>query len=178
MSSKHLGGHRNITHLDEGVLSYLKKKYDIKTMVDVGCGPGGMEEIAQKLNINWKGIDGDENIKNYSIVICDFEKDTLDIDNVDLIWSIEFLEHVWEKYMDNYMNIFKKGKYVFCTAAPPGKPGHHHVNCQTINYWIKKFDEYGFTYINEENNECKKMSTMRREFVKECSMFFINRNLN
>ena len=178
MSEKHLGGHLNITHVDKGVLQYLKNTYNISTMCDVGCGPGGMESIAHKLNITWRGIDGDANVKKNNITICDFEKGTVDIDNVDLAWSVEFLEHVYEKYMDNYMNIFKKAKYVFCTAAPPGKPGHHHVNCRTSEYWIQKFKNIGFTYLDKETINCKKHSTMKREFVQECGLFFINKNIN
>jgi 2-polyprenyl-3-methyl-5-hydroxy-6-metoxy-1,4-benzoquinol methylase len=103
---EHIGGHSNKTHTDEGVLKYLKKKYNITSMIDVGCGPGGMSRIAAKYKIKWTGVDGDpETLKhNSAIQLCDFEKDT---QATDLIWSVEFLEHVWEEFMDNYMNILK-----------------------------------------------------------------------
>ena len=42
----HLGGHDNETHLDNGVLDYMISKYKIESYVDVGCGPGGMVELA------------------------------------------------------------------------------------------------------------------------------------
>ena len=34
----HLGGHLNKTHTDRGTLLYLKNKYNIKSMIDIGCG--------------------------------------------------------------------------------------------------------------------------------------------
>ena len=37
---KHLGGHLNKTHVDRGSLEILKRRFDIKSMLDIGCGPG------------------------------------------------------------------------------------------------------------------------------------------
>ena len=47
----HLGGHGNTTHLDINTLKYLKKKYDIRTMVDgmrkcQGVATHGKEEAS------------------------------------------------------------------------------------------------------------------------------------
>lgn len=169
----HLGGHCNITHTDEGVLKYLIQQYNISSVIDIGCGPGGMKSVCSKHGIEWTGVDGDKKVKDKVTHLIDFEKDTLrDEVSFDLAWSIEFLEHVFEKYQDNYMKCFQKAKYVFCTAAPPGKPGHHHVNCRDKQYWIDVFEKYGFKYDEEITNICKKNSTMKREFVQECGMFF------
>ena len=55
----HLGGHLNKVHTDRATLMYLKEKYQIKTMIDVGCGPGDMTEIAAGRGIDAMGIDGD-----------------------------------------------------------------------------------------------------------------------
>ena len=38
----HLGGHMNKTHLDKGALAWIKNKFNAKTYLDIGCGPGGM----------------------------------------------------------------------------------------------------------------------------------------
>lgn len=169
----HLGGHCNMTHTDEGVLTYLIERYNIGNVIDIGCGPGGMKNVCSKHGVKWTGVDGDENVKALVTHLIDFEKETLrDDSSFDLAWSVEFLEHVFEKYQDNYMRCFQKAKYVFCTAALPGKPGHHHVNCRDKQYWINVFEKYGFQYDEEITNICKKHSTMRREFVQECGMFF------
>lgn len=112
------------------MLLYLIKHYNISSVFDIGCGPGGMKSVCSKHGIEWTGVDGDTKVQDKLTHLIDFEKETLvDDSSFDLAWSIEFLEHVFEKYQDNYMKCFQKAKYVFCTAAPPGKGGHHHVNC-------------------------------------------------
>ncbi len=90
----------------------------------------------------------------------------------DLGYSVEFLEHVEEQYMDNYMYVFCGCKYVVCTAAPPGKRGHHHVNCQDTQYWIDIFAYYGFDYNEEETEYIRRKSSMTREFMRSYGMFF------
>ena len=31
--------------LDESLLKYVKERFKVKTMLDIGCGPGGMKEV-------------------------------------------------------------------------------------------------------------------------------------
>jgi len=47
---KHLGGHQNKTHLDVGTLEFFKSTFNIKSMLDIGCGPGGMVNLAQEMD--------------------------------------------------------------------------------------------------------------------------------
>jgi cyclopropane fatty-acyl-phospholipid synthase-like methyltransferase len=179
VNTKHLGGHAGITHLDFGCISYLKHRFSIKTMLDIGCGPGGMNEIANQLDIEWTGIDGDKCVLSFNknILIHDFTKNKhVYIGEYDIAWSCEFLEHIYEKYMDNYMSSFLKCKYVFVTHAPPNKEGHHHVNCKDANYWISNFNKYEFFHDRHITEQCKIHSTMKREFVRNNGLFFINKN--
>jgi len=68
---------------------------------------------------------------------------------VDLVWSSEFLEHVDEKYIDNFMSAFSKAtSMVVVTYATPGQGGHHHVNENTEAYWIGQFESHGFRIDN------------------------------
>ena len=90
----------------------------------------------------------------------------------DLIWSVEFLEHVEEKYIDNYIDAFKSGKYVICTHAQPGQAGHHHVNCKPKSYWIDLFAKHGLFYSEEFTNQMKESSTMGKPFIKRNGLFF------
>ena len=162
MVEKHLGSHGYKTWTDEGVLKFLHKKFDVKSMVDVGCGPGGMEELAVKIGIDWTGIEGDESVKKENTILHDFTKGKIEnISSFDLAWSVEFLEHVEEKYMNNYMHVFCKCKYIICTAAPPGWGGTHHVNEQNSEYWIQKFSEHGFSYDEEVTKMARIKSTMK-----------------
>jgi len=177
----HLGGHLNKTHNDRGTLSFLISEYGIKSFLDVGCGPGGMVALAGMRELDAMGIDGDWEVpkeKDTFILIHDFTTGPCLTTKAefDLGWSVEFLEHVEEKYQDNYMQAFALCKYVVCTAAPPGYPGHHHVNCQPQEYWHKVFDKYGFDYDDAVTQRIRMQeSTMQKPFMQTTGMFFRRR---
>jgi SAM-dependent methyltransferase len=180
----HLGGHGGVTHTDVGVLSLIKGKYDIKSMLDIGCGPGGMMEIAWSLDIYSEGIDGDYTVDRGDrispfVTIHDFTKGPSPVDKrFDLIWSVEFLEHVEEKYMDNYMKDFQLGKYVLLTFNRGlHEGGHHHVNCQEEDYWVKAFEERGFMVDWEMTKNIREASTMKKPFIRNTGLFLVNTNL-
>ena len=164
----HLGGHKNKTHLDEGTIDYLIKKFKPKTFLDIGCGPGGMVSVASNKGLKAKGIDGDWLVERDAnlqdkIHIHDYTQGPSKIGGkYDLVWSTEFLEHVDEQYQKNYMTDFAKGKWALVTFAPPGKGGHHHVNCQTAEYWIDVFANYGFEYDDVTTQTVRKATTMGR----------------
>lgn len=169
----HLGGHYNRTHIDTNTLRYLVNKFKVKSFLDVGCGPGGMVKAAKDRGLYARGIDGDPKvcIGNPDIFHHDYSlgKEEI-IDKVDLIWSVEFLEHIDEKYLPNVINTFKKAGVVFCTANEG--PGHHHVNRKPISYWIKLFKDNGFEFLEEDTNYIRSNSSMAREFVKNTGMLF------
>lgn len=170
----HLGGHQNITNVDTQILPYVVKKYKIKSMIDIGCGPGGMRDVANSLKISWTGVDGDFTLANKdNMIIHDFSKSKLDINSkFDLAWSSEFLEHIEEKYIDNYMPVFARADIVIVTAAMPGTPGHHHVNCRDLDYWYEVFKNYNMIYDETETNSLKQISDMRKGFFKRHGFCF------
>ena len=179
----HLGGHENETHIDEGALNYLLNKFNIKSFLDIGCGPGGMVELAYKKNLKSIGIDGDFTLKRERpefYITHDYTTGPAPLNDEiwDLGWSCEFLEHVEEKYMDNYMDSFLKCKYIIITHALPGQGGHYHVNEQTPNYWFIKFGERGFLFDLKTTNEVRQASTMKERFMRTTGLFFWNGNLN
>jgi len=175
--ANHLGGHCNVTHIDKGTLSYLKDTFNIKNVLDIGCGPGLMKDICKELNIEWTGIDGDPNCIKENTIHHDYTISPYNHENnfYDLAWSIEFLEHVDERYINNYIKYFQKCKIICITHALPGKNGHHHVNCQLPNYWIDIFEKNGFTYSEKHTEEIRKKTTMNREFIKNTGMVFIKK---
>lgn len=186
MLEEHLGGHNNKTHIDVGALHWLASTFNIKTFLDIGCGPGGMVQLANKTGLSGYGIDGDYTLERYDpnkFLIHDFTKGPAPLTSkYDIGWSVEFLEHVYEEYMPNYMQSFQQCKYAIVTYAPPGWSGHHHVNLQEEKYWIGKFKEYGFTYSENYTQQLRDNSTMnypkkpRKAFVKNRGLFLINEN--
>ncbi|MCW0216932.1 MAG: class I SAM-dependent methyltransferase [Prosthecobacter sp.] len=172
---RHLGGHRNVTHTDAGALAWLQFKFNIKSMVDIGCGPGGMQAIARGMSIQWQGIDGDPQLKREAVIIHDYCTSSLELAPVDLAWSVEFLEHVEESYIPNFMKTFACARYSFVTHALPGKKGWHHVNCQKPDYWIDVFAYHGFMFDQNATQELRSRSTMKRDFVRANGLFFRNK---
>ena len=82
--------------------------------------------------------------------------------------------------MPNYMKTFQCAKSAVVTYAPPGWNGHHHVNLQEEDYWVAKFEEYGFILNESKTKELRANSTLnlgkkgRKAFVKNRGLFFDN----
>ena len=159
----HLGGHQGKTHIDEGALQWLVN-LGIKSFIDIGCGPGGMVELAKNKGLRTIGVDGDYTLTRFDpnyFVIHDYTKGSPIIhEDYDVAWSVEFLEHVEEKYMANYMDTFKCAKSAVVTYAPPGWNGHHHVNLQEEDYWIARFEENGFKLDESRTKYLRHNSTL------------------
>jgi hypothetical protein len=164
VDENHLGGfiiENDPATFTPNLWKYICEHYEIKTAVDVGCGMGyAIKEFLKYCNFI-EGIDGSLYVKENSsfkdnIIYHDFSKEKyIPTKKYDLAWSSEFLEHVEEKYMDNYFSIFQKSKYCAVTYADIGQSGHYHVNCQNKNYWIEKFNQYGFTFLENDTKILK-----------------------
>ena len=175
---KHLGGHAGITHIDPGVLRYFITNHSVKSMLDVGCGPGGQVFEAKKLGLEAHGIDGDYTLdrgkdKNF-FTLHDYTKGPSNLlKKVDLVWSVEFLEHVQEQFIPHFLPDLKSGKFLVVTFARPHETGgHHHVNCNTQEYWIEKIQDDFFKFDETLTNEVKKVSTMTRDFIRNSALVF------
>ena len=174
---KHLGGHGNKCHTDEGILDFFIKEYHIDSFLDVGCSTGEMVELAGNKSLWSLGVDGDYTLSRAcSFILHDYTLGSLVINqSFDLSWCVEFLEHVEEQYIPNFMETFKSVKYLVITHALPEQTyRYHHVNCQSFDYWLEQFKQYGFTYEPELTNTMKKASTMAREFIQNTGRCFRN----
>lgn len=176
----HLGGHEYETHVDEGATNYLIDNLNIKSVVDIGCGPGGMVELFKKKGLKVLGLDGDFTLERpdfikENVVVHDFTTGPYQLDDIyDLAWTVEFVEHVDEKYMQNFIDVFKQCRYVIMTHALPGQPGHHHVNCQHAGYWLNVMEKNGFQAQPFTLQNVRAASTMRERYIRQQSLFFKN----
>jgi hypothetical protein len=94
----------------------------------------------------------------------------------DAVWSVEFLEHVEERYLPNVMVclILARPSMVVASAAPPGKSGHHHVNLQPQEYWEEWFASFGYVFCPDATQELRACSTMEREFIRERGIVLVS----
>jgi SAM-dependent methyltransferase len=178
MIPDHLGGHLDFTAMLVPTFQFIKNKYNIKSMLDVGCGPAGMVEYANYDGVYALGIDGDFSLpkKDY-VLFHDFTTGKIELNKkFDLIYTTEFFEHVDKIHMHNFLCLFENAKYAFVSAAPPGQGGHHHVNEQSKQFWIDILEEYGLTYLAKESDEIS--LTSEDNLVRKNSMFFVNKNFD
>lgn len=148
--------HEKNIHSFEGA----KKALDIifsdgflpKSLIDVGCGAGFWLLAASKCGVTKiQGIDGIKAdqlmIDDSYILVADLSKDYSDLfsEKYDVALCLEVAEHLGEKYATNFIkNLVELSDTILFSAAIPGQPGQHHVNCQWPDYWQAKFNEHGF----------------------------------
>ena len=103
------------------VWDYLISKYNIKSVIDVGCGRGFSSLYFKSAGCSVVGVDGSQRAKDSSLIPenfyhHDYSKGKSEISgDFDLAWSCEFVEHVEEQYIPNFMEDFKKAKYLAIT---------------------------------------------------------------
>ena len=156
----------------------IGKMYQIRSVVDFGCGLGcylegfkkaGATDIRgfevsydnAKLHMSKDIVD---NISQNNIM------DRIDCGTFDLSMSVEVAEHILpetsEIFIDNMVRA--SNKYILFTAAPPGQGGTCHINEKPMLYWANLFKDRGFEAsqldIDNIRNELKKIPFRRRSF--------------
>lgn len=135
----------------------LIDKYHIKSMVDVGCGAAWNTAWWHERGYYAFGIEGwheaiaATRMPMQRMIVHDYTQGPLKLNETfDLAWCSEFVEHVEEKFIPNYMATFKCCNLVCMTYATPGQTGFHHVNEREFPYWLDKMKDNGFTHLPED----------------------------
>jgi hypothetical protein len=150
--------------------------YSIRSVIDVGCGEGISTKYFSDLGVEVVGIEGGKQaIKNSLvprlIVRHDYTKGPYQPKRpVDLVWCCEFVEHVEERYVPNFLVTFAAAKYCLMTHAFPGQDGFHHVNCQLPEYWIRRLGSIGLRYDPQVTERLRGLT--EAVHVKRSLMFF------
>lgn len=176
----HLGGHGFITNMDTPALDYLVKNFDIKEFIDLGCGGGGMSEYAEKCNLWTASIDGDPAVNpGWVIDFSNINKDSYPLflsileepHPKRLVWSTEFVEHVAEEFVPNFMPIFACADVILLSHGLPNQFGHHHVNNRPGSHWIQRMQEIGF--IVDDDATASVRNVAASQFVRQSGLVFI-----
>jgi len=151
----------------------LIKKLEIKSVIDVGCGVGWSTKWFKDNGCTVRGVEGfhvaidaspvKQYLRRHDFVNGPYIPPKGARKNYDLCWSCEFVEHVEEKYCDNFIETFKLAKYVVITYAPPGSGGHHHVNEQYEPYWIDKMWRHGININWDATHYFRKFAEADRD---------------
>jgi len=142
----------------------LIKMFDINSVLDVGCGYGHSTKYFSEKVEKVLGIEGSEkaikdSLIKEKIIQHDYSEGSFVPNDIfDLIWCCEFVEHVEEIFMNNFLETFKKAKFIAMTYASPGQGGHHHVNEQPESYWIDAMKHHNFIFLEKETKELKRIA--------------------
>ena len=150
---------------------YLILNEGVSSVVDVGCGEGHALHFLVSHGASGVGVDGvpqrhpDPRVRIFphdytrgpfeiswheaagygDLSDCFDDERDLRRAEFDLAWCCEFVEHIEERHIPNFVATFRQARLVLMTHAFPGQPGHHHVNCQTSDYWVGVMAAAGFS---------------------------------
>ena len=151
--------HQSNRHTLEGprhALSALLPRLSVQSMLDVGCGRGTWLKAAKDCGIQETvGVDGVSiPVGELHFAPADFHvrdlTQPLDLGRrFDLALCLEVAEHLEEIHAQQLVaNLTRHADTVLFSAACPGQPGQHHVNCQWPMYWQGLFDTLGYVCVD------------------------------
>ena len=125
-----------------------------KSMIDLGCGPGHLVQIADSLGVWAEGYDislpkEEVHMPGRSTL---YQADITDMDIPDpaelvLCWEVmEHLEPYFAEPVCDVLSNITEGTLLF-SAAVPGQGGAGHVNERPHKYWIDLLAKRGFVYV-------------------------------
>jgi Methyltransferase domain len=165
---KHLGG---FTQLDlQGVSpatwSFMMQALGVHSVLDVGCGKGVSTSWFHLHGCRVQCVEGSHDAVTQSIIGSldpnlvvehDFSRGPWwPEETFDAVWAVEFLEHVGVNYQFNYVTAFRKAALLFVTSSRVG--GWHHVEVHQDEWWIRKYESYGFRYDPQLTEEVRNVA--------------------
>lgn len=157
------------------------KYYSPKSIVDIGCGVGiYLKEFNKKGIENLLGIDGSPAARDEfllssdKLIIFDLAKKYKFEKKYDLALCLEVAEHLRAEDADVLVEtIIDSANDIIFSAAVPGQGPRSigHINEQPPEYWIKKFEDKKYNYLEEQTKE------MRRELKENGVVWWIVNNL-
>ena len=152
----------------------IVERFRPKYVLDIGCGTGQWLDEYRKYKVRTRGIESasaawvsmsEKTQKN--VVKWDLRNKLKKTYKPDLVQSLEVAEHIEEDYADVFIyNLVKhNADIIFLTAAPPGKGGNQHVNCQEREYWMAKMKNNGYLFDQDILNEVLGWGTLEKSPV-------------
>ncbi len=127
-----------------------------KSVVDVGCGIGTFLHVFKKAGVeDVLGYDGtwvnlDQLSKYLSPAFfkkVDLEKTLVPERTFDLALCLEVAEHLQPESADILVETLTTlSNRILFAAAIPGQMGQNHINEQWPDYWLEKFNRYGYLF--------------------------------
>lgn len=166
-------GSYGITHVDVGALQWAEQK-GARSLLDVGCGPGGQVQAA--LQRGWRaiGIEVDPTYyRSPGVALIDLCTSPITLPApAELVWSVEVAEHIPPEHTNNYLLTLTANTSTVLVVSCNQNPGPLHINCRPIAWWIQQIEALGMTHRPAMLKELLMHSTMQREFIRDTGMVF------
>lgn len=139
---------------------WLVETQGVGRVLDIGCGDGVAIDFFRSLGADVTGVEGTPQ-DHTCIVQWDVTAEhRWGPTGCDLVWCCEFVEHVEERYLPNWLDYLCATPLVLMTHAEPGQAGYHHVNCQPADYWIGVMAAKGFHLDREMTQTTRALASV------------------
>jgi len=150
------------------MVEWITEMLEVKSVIDVGCGPGHLMSALQQRGVKPFGIDVSDAAlqrtreKRLEVQHFDLRTDgSLPGIPYDLAVCCEVAEHIDEKSAESLVGkLTEAAPVVYMTAAEPdGAPGLFHVNEQEHEYWIELTKAKGYRLDEELTESARQFMT-------------------
>lgn len=132
------------------ILGIVKKHYDFKSVVDIGCGTGTWLSIAKSMGATVEGFEGpwlqESAVDDQSIPIHRVNLEIrLPLIHADLAICLEVAEHLSCARADSLVaELCEMAPCVLFSAAIPKQGGVGHLNEEWQSVWADRFAKHGY----------------------------------
>jgi len=151
--------HNESVHNTKAAQAFLPYLFDIikpNSVLDVGCGIGTWLKVLNRAGVERiLGIDGEYvDTNNLHIDILNFIgadlRKKIDLkEKFDLVISLEVAEHLPSSSAEQFIStLTQHSDVILFSAALKGQGGQHHLNEQSFDYWVHKFNERGYVVLD------------------------------
>lgn len=143
------------------VLETVVARFNLRSVLDVGCGTGGSLAFFVEKGLDAMGVEGSELAISRNCNAARVRRHDLEIPlelgrRFDLVWSFEVAEHLRPEKAGTFLDtLTRHSDLVVMSAAPKGQGGDGHFNEQPPEYWIDLMAARGYGLLGEETDQLR-----------------------
>ncbi len=137
--------------MDVAPFRYIAEKYRPSSVLDVACGVGAYLTLFKRLGADIIfGVDG---MPANATALAENEYAAHDLSQplsvtraFDCVICVEVAEHLEARSAEVLLDTIAAhtDQTIIFSAAEPRQPGHGHINCQPISYWLAEWAQRGW----------------------------------